>query len=57
MSPELLPVTTAPDVLPNPIIKPDPELPKADPAPEPSLFITTLLVILRQSLGVTLPST
>jgi hypothetical protein len=33
MSPELLPATTAPDVLPNPIVEHDPEPPKADPEP------------------------
>lgn len=56
MSPEVLPVASAPDVLPNPIAKPDPEPPKADPEPEPSpvppvppAIISTLLSLFRHS--------
>jgi hypothetical protein len=36
MSPEPVPTTGGPDVLPNPIPEPDPEPPQADPTPEPS---------------------
>ena len=57
MSPEVLPVASAPDVLPNTIAEPDPKLPKVEPDLEdtrvppvlPAMFIATLLGIFRHS--------